>query len=240
MTNSTVSDEMLMAYADGELDADSAAAVARAIQADPALALRAEQFSKSRVIARAAFAEILSQPVPDRLVQAALRSDDRAGPAYDRRRAFGPMALPLAASLSLAIGLGGGLWFAESFLPNNDGFFRDADTIAVQLASQPSGQAISIGAGTASAQLTILGSYRIAEGVCRSYRLSTAQDAIVGVGCDRGGGFETEIAVVAGTVGAGSFSPASDYAASSLGGYLDSLEAEGPLTVEEEASLFGR
>jgi hypothetical protein len=230
-----------MAFADGELDADTAAAVASAIQADPALGLQVEQFNRSRIMARAAFADILSQPVPDRLVQSAQRGDGWQEDTHARRWALGPTVLPLAAGMVLAIGLGGGLWWlAGSLQPVDDGWFRDSRIVAAQLASQPSGLAISVEVGGGPAQLTILGSYRIAEGVCRSYRLLTTQDAIAGVGCDRGDGFVTEIAVVAGGVHAGSFTPASESAAANLDNYLDSLDAEGPLTVEEEASLFGR
>ncbi|MDP1631738.1 MAG: zf-HC2 domain-containing protein [Caulobacter sp.] len=66
----TVTDEMLMAYVDGELDADTAAAVEAAAAADAALAGR---LAGQRLLAGAvagAFADIAQEPVPDRLIDA--------------------------------------------------------------------------------------------------------------------------------------------------------------------------
>lgn len=65
-----VDDVMLMAYVDGEVDAETAREIETAIARDPALAVRARNFRDSGAFARAAFAESLHEPVPDRLVSA--------------------------------------------------------------------------------------------------------------------------------------------------------------------------
>lgn len=71
----SVPDELLMAYADGELSgAEHAAERARveaAIQSDPALANRVEQHRALRAQLKATFDPVLDEPVPDRLLAAA-------------------------------------------------------------------------------------------------------------------------------------------------------------------------
>lgn len=64
-------DETLMAYADGELDEATRAAISRAVEQDPALAHRVAQYRALRTEVAGAFASVLDQPVPDRLREAA-------------------------------------------------------------------------------------------------------------------------------------------------------------------------
>ncbi len=66
------SDETLMAYADGELDAAERAEIERALDADPTLADRVAQHQALRSDVFAAFAPILNEPVPPALSAAAL------------------------------------------------------------------------------------------------------------------------------------------------------------------------
>ncbi|MFN3843995.1 MAG: zf-HC2 domain-containing protein, partial [Rehaibacterium terrae] len=61
-----ISDERLMAYVDGELDAAQAAQVEAAIAADPALAAAVARQRRLRERLRAAFDPVLDQPVPER------------------------------------------------------------------------------------------------------------------------------------------------------------------------------
>lgn len=63
------SDEQCMTYADGEMDADTRAAMELAMAVDPALhdRVRALQVQRGRVAA--AYAAVLAEPVPDRLSQ---------------------------------------------------------------------------------------------------------------------------------------------------------------------------
>ena len=60
-------DEILMAYADGELDPARRAEIDAAIAKDPALARRVEQQRALRARLAGAFAKVLDQPVPERL-----------------------------------------------------------------------------------------------------------------------------------------------------------------------------
>ena len=76
----TISDELLMAYVDGELDTQARSEVERAIESDPEVARRVSRQRALRDRLRAAFDGVLSEPVPDRLVTAA-----RGAPATSAR-----------------------------------------------------------------------------------------------------------------------------------------------------------
>lgn len=71
-------DETLMAYADGELDAATRDAVEQAMRHDPALAAKVAQHQSLRADVHAAFAPILDEPLPQRL-QAATAAPQQSG-----------------------------------------------------------------------------------------------------------------------------------------------------------------
>jgi hypothetical protein len=138
-------DTMLMAYADGELDAATARDVAAAIAADPALARRAAQFRRTRELVAAAVEDALGQDVPDALLRTArtplpptvapgLRLRPRAG---WWRGGWRPAAL--AASLALLIGLAGGQLLRPSAPPATQLAALDLAPIARALEVTPSG-----------------------------------------------------------------------------------------------------
>lgn len=64
-------DEILMAYADGELDTAQRAEIAAALEKDPGLARRVEKHRALRAEVADAFKVVVDQPVPERLVAAA-------------------------------------------------------------------------------------------------------------------------------------------------------------------------
>lgn len=92
-----MSDEMLMAYVDGELAAEEAAAVERAIAADAGLKRRAADFRDTRMLARGAHAEARAEPVPAALVAAVRAAAERA-----RQASAGTAASEAAASVAAA------------------------------------------------------------------------------------------------------------------------------------------
>jgi anti-sigma factor RsiW len=125
-----VDDVMLMAYVDGEVDAATAREIEASIAGDPALAARVQRLRDTAVMARSAFAEVLHEPLPDRLIAALggpvrrdepARSDGARGSTQDtnvvalqaRRGAATPrraiIGWAMAASLAaLVIGYGAG------------------------------------------------------------------------------------------------------------------------------------
>lgn len=66
-----ISDETLMRYADGELDAQQTSEVEAAIRSDPTLAQRVEEHRALRARLGGAFDGVLAEPIPDRLLMAA-------------------------------------------------------------------------------------------------------------------------------------------------------------------------
>ncbi|HEX6395847.1 MAG TPA: hypothetical protein VFZ95_00350 [Steroidobacteraceae bacterium] len=93
-------DEILMAHADGELDASLSAEISAAIEKDPALAQRVERHRALRAGLAAAYSTVLEQPVPERLLAAA------NGPAAPRLGGESPRAavLPFPADAAPAAG----------------------------------------------------------------------------------------------------------------------------------------
>jgi len=80
----TVSDETLMLYTDGELEPEARAAVEKAIAGDVAIAARVARYRAERDILRAAYAPILEEAVPTRLLAAAeSATPPRAAAAVD-------------------------------------------------------------------------------------------------------------------------------------------------------------
>ena len=111
-------DETLVAFVDGELDDAAAAEVARAVESDAELAARVDMFRTSSVMVRAAFADVIDEPVPDRLLAAArgpVAAADNVVPFRKRSPVGRWIALPLAASVAaLMIGAGAGYWAGRS------------------------------------------------------------------------------------------------------------------------------
>ncbi|MEW6760028.1 MAG: zf-HC2 domain-containing protein [Pseudomonadota bacterium] len=108
----TFDDEILMAYADGELAPAERAAVEEAMRSDPGVAAAVARHQNMRGDVFGAFAGILAQPVPERLqpapvaevVQLDAHRAARAGAAAQRRR--GPQWGAMAASLAVGVLVG--------------------------------------------------------------------------------------------------------------------------------------
>jgi anti-sigma factor RsiW len=97
-----IDDAELHAYVDGQLTPDRVAAVEEALAIEPALAARVAAFRGLNVDLRDALDPILAEPIPDRLLAAAV--PPRAGRGAARR--WMPPAFAAAATLVLGLGLG--------------------------------------------------------------------------------------------------------------------------------------
>ncbi len=65
------SDDALVAYLDGELDADERRHVEAWLEADPAVRERLTALAQTGELLRGAYADIVDEPVPPRLIAAA-------------------------------------------------------------------------------------------------------------------------------------------------------------------------
>ncbi len=221
------SDEMLMAFADGELDAATAAAVAKAVAASPELARRVEAFRETRRVAKAALGSVGAR-VPDPLADMILR-----GNAGRKRYAprFAPRQFALAASIALVAGIGGVLIGSalRPAAPTPQLLAADA-VVTDALNNALTGQAIARDGVEARAT----GTYRTTAGVCRSFSVDRPGSGVIGLACRHDGVWRIELAA---TTDAGVFSPASGGATESIDALLDTLGAEGPMSLEEEQRL---
>ncbi len=195
------SDEILMAFADGELEEPVATTVEQAMANDPAIARRVADFLRSRRLARSAFPAEATADVPEALraaVQA--RIDGFEPPAHQEkpnrspakvRIAFAgrpPLAMALAASVAgLAIATVGYLVGRQHPLsfqkPGPIALLEDAQ-IARILSDSPSGQEQDLPFG----RVRVISTFRVANGaLCREFKLQAPSGTSDAVACrDRG------------------------------------------------------
>ena len=106
-----VSDETLILYADGELDAPGRAVEAE-LASDPALVKRLEIYRALRRLVRDGFAEVADAPVPEHLIQAlgvAPFADPVAPPATPERRRLPGWGVGVLVGAAMAACLAAGL-----------------------------------------------------------------------------------------------------------------------------------
>jgi hypothetical protein len=191
MPNLDITDEMLIAYADGELSAAERARIDATLADDANLRERLEIFTGSAGLARDAYAEILDRPVPASLIAAIERA--AAEPSnvtqFPKRtaevRRFVPrwtVAVPaLAASLALLFVLKG-----QHDEPVRTAALSGACATANYggvLDKQPSGVPTDAGA---SCNVMAIASYQQSDGaLCRSFEAldTKAASASSGLAC---------------------------------------------------------
>ena len=104
------SDDMLMAYADGELDLVARAEIEAAMARDPAVARAVERHRAMAVKLRKAYESVLDEPLPPAL--AALAGDEEAAKVVDlaaargRRVSVGRWQLPAWSAIAVSVLIG--------------------------------------------------------------------------------------------------------------------------------------
>jgi hypothetical protein len=192
----TISEETLMAYADGELDAETRASVEAAMQGDPEIAKRVARHRALRAAMRDAFSAVLEEPVPDRLIAAArgptVAPKDSVVDLSPARKAARQevSAVPqrwqpaaMAASLLLGLGLGFLAWHGSGgalIQPGAGGGLIASAALAEALSTQLSDDRPAAGVAT-----TGLSFRNKSGGYCRTFSL-TGTDAIAGLACREG------------------------------------------------------
>lgn len=194
---SRVSDEVLMAYADGELTPEECQALERMLRHDPLLRQRMEPFTRTRDELASVFGPTLSEPVPERLIAAIRRASPpahagvadlplgrRLGALVQRAVAtLMPDGLTpaLAASVAALVVAGAAAgWMAgrdgqpESLIVARDSHLVAGATLAQALETNPSGTESR--SDRARASVVPVLSFRTADDtVCREYRVRTAE-----------------------------------------------------------------
>lgn len=217
-----VSDEMLMALADGELDRTQARALQARLDRDPELAARYAIFADTAAALRAAFSQgEIRQELVDAIhaVESNRQSEADTIVPFRVRAAVWPLAL--AASLALGVGLGWGL---------KNGGATGLGDVAQAVADAPTGSERYVAhMGTAR----VLGSFETERGLCRLIALAP-EDASAGrfVACRDAEDWVVALSVSDGA--ADSFSPASETGTEMIDIYLDSIGAGAALDPQIE------
>jgi len=188
-----VSEETLMAYVDGELDAEGVAAVEQAMREDPALATAVAAQRGLRQRLQQTYAPVLAEPMPERLLAAARAGAD-ASPGTDatvvpiraardarppRRGWRWPEWTALAASL--AIGVLVAPWLRPAAPPALLEVSGDGLVAGAELADALDHRLASEGAGPGPVSVGL--SFRARDGdYCRTFVLEPPR-AVAGLAC---------------------------------------------------------
>lgn len=230
MSDQTWQDEVLMAFADGELDTETAARIEAAMETDEALAARVAMFMDTGNVARLALQPLLDEPVPQALAQSVRNMAGR----QDNVLAFGRRTTPrvqrwmsLAASF-LAVAAAG--YLAGRAMGTADG---PTGTVPAPLAgildAEPSGAL----AETASGTVRLIASFPDQAGrLCREYEV-TGEDrsTVLGIACRSDGRWETRLAIATPALASG-YAPASSV--ETVDAFLAAMNAGPVLSAEEE------
>lgn len=189
-----ITDEELMAYADGELPPLDAKRIEAAMAEDADLAARVARFRAVRRALKTAYDSVVSEPVPEHL--RALLGDvaasepetpprrvepvapiDLAAKREQRTRRFGPPAwAAMAASLVIGVLAGRGLLAQNDDLFTRDGLYASTaltEALNTQLASSDRNDATRIG-------LT----FRAQSGeICRTFTHEARESVTAGLAC---------------------------------------------------------
>ncbi|WP_445500386.1 anti-sigma factor family protein [Microvirga sp. G4-2] len=191
------SDEILMAFADGELDEQVAAMVEQAMASDLAVAKRVAEFLRSRHLIRSAFPSETASDVPPELQAAVQAQIDRferhatqqTSPGEREAPQSAPSAgrqhlgMALAASLAaFAIATGGYLAGRQGLLPSSSDPIANlaAPDVSRTLSESPSGQDKDLPFG----RMRVISTFRMANGsVCREFKLQMPHGTSHAVAC---------------------------------------------------------
>lgn len=252
MPNERMSDEMLMAYVDHELDDRDAKAVEEAADADERIAHRLRDLRAQRRSLREAFAGLAEEPVPAALSLRVREMIAATGPQAAEAsivpfpaRKLGPrvgaFAYALAASIAvLAVGLGVYLAGGPFLVAEGETLALGRVTsteIATALSTLPSGDSRPFGGEGGS--IRMVNSFKDGHGhLCREFEIEPARGArTLGVACRPAADWTVSFALAAG-VGESGYAPASTL--ETLDAYLQSLSAGEPLSPQDERAALAR
>jgi hypothetical protein len=254
MTGSTITDETLMALADGELAPEEAVVVRSRISSDPDLATRFAIFVETRMLLQQPFDAAVAattEATPKRLVDAVRRHDSQrhvGGPA--RASATARWRLPIAAAIAFAFG---GL--VGSFVSTRDAG-RDLVS-ATDIFSIPAVRSAVVGAldrmasgsevswsdpsSGLSGRVLMVATRRLNDGTaCREYEVSyrgRSNGSVIAAGCRHDDAWRTEIAVFLPDADK-DYRPASGAAV--VEQYLTDLGSSGALSNNDEKAAIAK
>ena len=240
----TLSDETVMAYVDGELDATARAEVEAVMRENPQLALRIAKQKALRSTVRLAFENVADEPVPDRLLQAVrsapvARSNVIPLHRKPQRRWSWPEWTAIAASLVI------GVLVSRTYFERGPGtgpvISHDGQMIASgALDHALSEQLAANQPATAPVQIGV--SFRARSGdYCRTFVMHDAT-ALAGLACRQQGGWRVRVLSQgeAGAQSTGTLRQASSAVPASVLQAVNEEIAGDPLDASAEAAAKGK
>lgn len=245
-----VPDELIMAYADGQVSPEEKAWLDSILAVDPAVRARLEVFAATGPGQFSPFDSVLTAPIPDRLIATVRGTRPQTRAAAPRQslierffpNGFGLMPVGYAAALALGVGIGSALLSPPDptmplIIADRDGFVASGD-LQVALDTKVSGDKELINEGDIRPVLTV----RDGEGrVCRHYEIVQRRKGPQGLACRERDG-KWRITVLTGGEAGASARNASQGESDVLDGVIDnaikSMPAHSELTGAEEAYLI--
>ena len=257
-------EETLNAYVDGTLDADARAGVEAMLETDAAARELLQKLRRANTLANEAFDAPMHEPVPQALIDTILRrpgrdpardrSTTRLQPRAPRAWSIRAYAIPLAAALALAVGIGTGLLLGRQVAQAPDqlalGPVHAESPLHRLLESHASGRFLGIdGPGKQARRLGVVATFRDRNArACREVEVLPAgtdqQPLAAAVACRRAqGGWVVEgaarLAAAPSATGQG-FEPSGVLEKDALDGLLGMLGAQAALSAEQEQALMQR
>lgn len=259
------SDEMLMAFADGELELRERERIEAALETDSALRERLRVFEETGRTMGALFKEPLEAPVPAHLLEL-VRSADVAPPAPEGEsmwarlsKGFGDLLTPqlgwaaVAATAVFAVGLSLGLWLQDTpsgvgerhallGIENNHLWAEGSLKQALETVSSGESRAWS-GPSDAAGTIVPVLTFKDKTGrYCREYAVTGAPEArAVGIACRQGDGrwsIEIHTAEATDPGAPGTFRPASGGGIARLQALMTEMSAGEPLDLDQEGAVL--
>lgn len=238
-------DEILMAFADGELDEAQSQALEEALATDDVLAERLAVFLDSRRLVGDALKPLIDEPVPEALLVSVRRMAEDAQRAADKPQdnviAFQPRQQPAAAPaarrwlMPLAASVVAAITGVIGFSVGRMGppAANSGAEIASALDREASGKDVALDAS--GKVLHVIATFRDERGdVCREYEVKEPAGRTLTIACRQQGGWTTRLALTAPT--ADGYVPAASQ--ETIDAYLASIQAGAPLSAEEERSAL--
>jgi hypothetical protein len=228
-------DEMLVAFADGEADEALTLRIEAALETDEALAERLDAFVATRQILKRSFEPVSRQQVPQHLVQFVMRNGEAgtigqtAAPAAWSQSSSWAMAAALAVAIGITGYLAGAQNGSEAGPGGAFGALAAADgALQTSLASDADGAVRPFSQSGRKGEVILRESFATRQGYCRTFAVADAASAVGGVACHAGDGWRIEVATAEGE-SIGGYAPASGMA-KAVEAFLDAAEADQPLT----------
>ena len=245
-----ITDELLVAYVDDELDADQRAMVRSVLEINPALCRRAEEMRLSRDLLREAFPlrpeASIPQPLDaaaNRLAEACARPASRPRPRiyFQNRRRYAVAAGIMLCSVAIASYVAWRTASERTRLPATALMRIGADTeLHGVLESSPSARVFNVPAEKAALRAVL--TFKAKDGrFCREFEILASSAGSTGVACrDEHGEWRAEVLKSTTAVPADSnyYTPAGQSDEPAVAGVVDRLIQGDPLSAQEEAQLL--